>query len=118
MSSAAAWLRKTDALDDDTFSELKKIIGKPIVESCQMPGEMKSEAMDLIASAIDSTMGQNPKLTYESASQQIKEQMDKKFGPCWHCIIGEAMGFSVTFNTGNMIHVYMGGKVAVLLFKC
>mmetsp|Transcript_7142 Transcript_7142/g.13934 ORF Transcript_7142/g.13934 Transcript_7142/m.13934 type:complete len:119 (-) Transcript_7142:292-648(-) len=118
MSAAAAWLRKTEDIDNDTFNELKKIIGKPIVESCQMTGDTKSEAMDCIASAIDACSGQNAKLNYETASQQIKETMDKKFGPCWHCIVGEAMGFSVTFNTGNMIYMYVGGKVAVLLFKC
>mmetsp|Transcript_16282 Transcript_16282/g.19515 ORF Transcript_16282/g.19515 Transcript_16282/m.19515 type:complete len:119 (+) Transcript_16282:41-397(+) len=117
MSTAAAWLRKTDDLDDDTFNELKKIIGKPIVEEEQMNGETKSEAMDIVASAIDSCQGNNAKLDYKTAAQQIKEQMDKKFGPCWHCIIGEAMGFSVTFNTGNMIYMFCGGKIAVLLFK-
>eukprot|EP00954_Amorphochlora_amoebiformis_P001009 79593-Amorphochlora_amoeboformis.AAC.1 len=88
------------------------------VQSTEMNGETKSEAMDYISTAIDSCFGQNSKMSYETAAQYIKENMDKKFGPCWHCIIGEAMGFSVTFNTGNMIYVYMGGKLAVLLFKC
>mmetsp|Transcript_9478 Transcript_9478/g.13233 ORF Transcript_9478/g.13233 Transcript_9478/m.13233 type:complete len:119 (+) Transcript_9478:119-475(+) len=117
MSTAGAWLRKTDDLDQDTFNELKKIIGKPIVVGEEMNGETKSEALDLIASAIDSCFGNTAKLNYETAAQQIKEQMDKKFGPCWHCLIGEGMGFSVTYNKGNMIYVYVSGKVAVLLFK-
>lgn len=118
MASSASWLRVTEDVDNETLLELKKIIGKPIVEKGDMGSDLRSEATDCIASAVDACMGQNAKLTYESASQQIKEQMDKKFGPTWHCIVGEAMGFSVTYNKGNMIYMYAGGKVAVLLFKC
>jgi hypothetical protein len=33
---------------------------------------------------------------YSLASKMIKEQMDKKFGSAWHCVIGE--GFDGTVS--------------------
>jgi dynein light chain 4 len=47
----------------------------------------------------------------------IKETMDRKYGPQWHCAIGEGFGFDVTYQQPNMIYVYYG-KVGILLFKC
>lgn len=55
-----------------------------------MNGELQSESIDLIVSAIDKQRG-----NYEAAARQVKEQMDRKFGPSWHCIIGEGFGFQV-----------------------
>lgn len=34
--------------------------------------------------------------------------MDKKFGPTWHCCIGEGFGYDITYNTRNMIMIYYG----------
>ena len=50
-------------------------------------------------------------------SKMIKEAMDKKYGPQWHCAIGEGFGFDVTYQQPNMIYVYYG-KIGILLFKC
>lgn len=44
--------------------------------------------------------------------------MDRKFGPSWHCIIGEGFGFQCTYQTKHMIFLYYQGNVAILLFKC
>ena len=42
--------------------------------------------------------------------------MDRKYGPQWHCAIGEGFGFDVTYQQPNMIYVYYG--IGILLFKC
>lgn len=78
-----------------------------------MNHELQSEAIDLIVSAIDKQRG-----NYEAAARSVKEQMDRKFGPSWHCIIGEGFGFQVTYQTKHMIFLYYQGNVAILLFKC
>ena len=54
----------------------------------------------------------------QTAARVIKENMDKKYGFHWHCIIGEGFGFEITFHTQNLLHVYYQGAVAILLFKC
>jgi dynein light chain 4 len=54
---------------------------------------------------------------YEAMSKMIKEAMDKKYGPQWHCAIGEGFGFDITYQQPNMIYVYYG-KIGILLYKC
>jgi dynein light chain 4 len=89
---------------------------KPSLKSSDMPTEVQSEAVDLIVSAIDNIKTVNG--TYEVACKQVKEAMDRKFGPSWHCIIGEGFGFNCTFQTKSMIFLYYQGNMAILLFKC
>ena len=56
-----------------------------------MSSDLQSEATDVIVSAIDKQRG-----NYEGAARQVKEQMDRKFGPSWHCVIGEGFGSQPT----------------------
>ena len=44
--------------------------------------------------------------------------MDKKYGPTWHCIIGEGFAFDITFQHSNLLHVFYQGNIAILLYKC
>ena len=53
----------------------------------------------------------------QAAAKVIKEAMDKKYGPQWHCAIGEGFGFDITYQQPNMIYVYYG-KIGILLYKC
>ena len=46
--------------------------------------DVESEALDAIQGAIDKCNG-----NYEVAARSVKEQMDRKFGATWHCIIGK-----------------------------
>jgi hypothetical protein len=43
--------------------------------------------------------------------------MDKKFGPHWHCIIGENFGMDVTHQKKNLILLYYN-QMGILVFKC
>jgi len=106
-------LEKGRELSPEILSELKKSFSKNIIKQSDMNHELQSEAVDLIVSAIDKMRG-----NYEQAARSVKEQMDRKFGPSWHCIIGEGFGFQVTFQTKHMIYLFYQGNVAVLLFKC
>ena len=100
-------------LSPDFLLELKKSFTKNIIKSADMSSELQSEAIDLIVSAIDKQRG-----NYEGSARQVKEQMDRKFGASWHCVIGEGFGFEVTYEMKHLMYLYYQGNVAVLLFKC
>ena len=51
------------------------------------------------------------------AARNIKKVMDKKYGPHWHCVVGEGYGMDITHQKKNMIFLYYM-KMAILLFKC
>ena len=56
---------------------------------------MKVEAKEHIISGIEKNAGADG-IDVQNASKFIKEQMDRQFGPSWHCIIGEGYSFEVT----------------------
>lgn len=100
-------------LTPELMSELKKNMAKSLVWQGDMQSETVSEAVDIIISAVDKNPG-----NYEAAARQIKESVDRKFGPSWHVVVGEGYGFEVTHQAGQMIHVFYQGNVAILLYKC
>ncbi len=54
----------------------------------------------------------------QKAAQAVKEALDKKFGPSWHCCIGEGFGYDVSYHSKSMMLLYYGEKLGVLIFKC
>jgi dynein light chain 4 len=100
-------------LTEEQMKEFKKTFTKSIVKHADMSSDLASEASDLIISAIDKQRG-----NYEGAAKQVKEQMDRKFGPSWHCIIGEGFGFEITYTMEHCMYLFYQGNIAVLLFKC
>ena len=106
-----------------------------------MEDVIKTEAKDFVISGIEKASGQfginievsqHPKnLSYllkpheqglnvavQLACKYVKDQMDRQFGPSWHCIMGEGFSFEVTRQAKTTLHMYYAGKIAVLLFKC
>lgn len=55
---------------------------------------------------------------FQLAAKSIKETMDKKFGTHWHVVVGEGFGFEVSYETKNMLYLYFGGNLAVVVWKC
>jgi dynein light chain 4 len=43
--------------------------------------------------------------------------MDKKFGATWHCVIGEGLGFDITYQAKHLMYLFYG-NIGVVLFKC
>lgn len=56
--------------------------------------------------------------TLQLAAKMIKESMDKKFGASWHASVGEGFGFNVTHEVKNLLYMYFGGTMAVIVWKC
>ena len=77
----------------------------------------EKDAVDHIVNGIDK-FGGGDDCDELAASKLIKENMDRQFGPSWHCIIGKGFSFEVTRQSNSTILLYYGGTLAVLLFKC
>lgn len=48
----------------------------------------------------------------------IKDAMDKKFGASWHVVVGEGYGFEITHEVKNLLYMFFGGNMAIILWKC
>jgi dynein light chain 4 len=85
----------------------------PLVRHSDMPEELRVEAMELCVTACEKFSSNN-----ETAAKMIKDSMDKKFGPAWHVVVGEGFGFEITHETKNILYMYFGGNVAIIVWKC
>jgi hypothetical protein len=48
----------------------------------------------------------------------IKENLDKRYGATWHCVIGEGFGFEITYEARQMLYMQYQEKLAILVYKC
>ncbi|KAK4308419.1 hypothetical protein Pmani_019893 [Petrolisthes manimaculis] len=102
-------LRKQDSVD-----ETKKIVHTyPLLRHTDMSEEMKTETMELIVVACEKYQTNN-----EGAARMIKETMDKRYGATWHCVIGEAFGFEVSYEVKNLLYMFFAGNLAIAVWKC
>ena len=60
-----------------------------------MEETMRMEAKEHVISGVEK-MTSDDGVDFQGAAKFIKEQMDRQFGPSWHCIIGEGFSFEVT----------------------
>jgi len=85
----------------------------PLVRNSDMSDEMKTETMELCVTACEKYASNN-----EMAAKMIKDTMDKKFGAAWHVVVGEGFGFEITHETKNILYMFFGGNVAIIVWKC
>ena len=55
---------------------------------------------------------------FQTAAKMIKETMDKKFGASWHAVVGEGYGFEITHEVKNLLYMFFGGNMAIVIWKC
>ena len=48
----------------------------------------------------------------------FKLQLDKKFGPSWHVVVGEGFGFEISYELKNLMYMFFAGNLAVCAWKC
>ena len=82
-----------------------------------MDAIMKAEAQEHIVSGVEKNTSIEG-IEVMAAAKFIKENMDRQFGPSWHCIIGEGYSFEVTRQQNSTMLMYYAGNMSVLLFKC
>lgn len=90
---------------------------KPLNKFSDMQSEVLNEAMEIVTSTIEKYTA-NEEIVLENCTKFIKEQMDKSFGPSWHCCIGEGFAFDITSQKQNLLYMFYSGVYAVLLWKC
>ena len=100
-------------MDDFT----KWSLGSSVVSYSDMEDEMRTEAVDYIATGIEKSQS-GGELNQEAACKFVKDAMDRQFGPAWHCVLGEGYSFDVTRQANTTMLMYYGGRQAILLFKC
>lgn len=94
-------------------TESKRIHTYPLIRHSDMNDEMKTEAMELCVTACEKFSNNN-----ETAARMIKETMDKKFGASWHAVVGEGFGFEITHEVKNLLYMFFGGNMAIIIWKC
>jgi len=85
----------------------------PLIRHSDMNDEMKTEAMELCVTACEKFASNN-----EAAAKMVKESMDKKFGASWHVVVGEGYGYEITHEVKNILYMFFGGTMAIILWKC
>ncbi|CAF3761774.1 unnamed protein product [Rotaria sordida] len=83
-----------------------------IVKSTDLPAQYEQEMMNLVRTAFRK---------YEITNQRelagfLKRAVDKKFSPCWHCIVGRQFSSYVTHEMNGFIY-FTKGPISILLFK-
>mmetsp|Transcript_6655 Transcript_6655/g.15053 ORF Transcript_6655/g.15053 Transcript_6655/m.15053 type:complete len:109 (-) Transcript_6655:187-513(-) len=104
-----------DKKNDDVTADMEAFLRAAkytLVKFTDMNAEMKEESMDICITAVEKFPTEMEKCT-----QMIKEQMDKKFGAPWHVVVGRAFSYEVTYEVKNMLHIFVAGTTAVLLWK-
>ncbi|CAH1399258.1 dynein axonemal light chain 4 isoform X2 [Halyomorpha halys] len=100
--------------EGEPAAEPKKVVHiYPLVENSDMSEDMKNEAIELIVTACEKYSTNN-----ELAASLIKEQLDKKFGPSWHAIVGEGFGFDISYECNTLLYLFFGGNVGICIWKC
>ena len=84
----------------------------PLEKLSDMPEDIKSEVRDTVTNAIDKNAD-----NYEAAAKFVKETMDKKYGPHWHCVLGEGFGFEITYELKHLMYMFHAGRIACVVFK-
>lgn len=77
-----------------------------------MPEDMKQEAIETCVTAVEK-YSEN----YEYAARMIKDHLDKKFGPPFQVVVGEAYAWAITYQENSLLYMFIGGNTAVLVWR-
>lgn len=53
----------------------------------------------------------------QAGAKALKEALDKRFGNSWHVVIGEGFAFEITHEMRNLLFMYFGGTLGILVWK-
>ena len=77
----------------DEFNKWKE--GKIIVKETDMDPLVEQEAKYFVSGGIEKASSATG-VDIEAACKFVKENMDRQFGPTFHCVMGEGFSFEVT----------------------
>lgn len=53
----------------------------------------------------------------QDVAAYIKEEMDKRFGPTWHVVVGRSFGSRVSYEMSHFLLLKVN-KTSIMIFKC
>ena len=83
---------------------------KTTIKSIEMPEEMKIFAIETSIKAVGGQVKEG------DVAHRIKREFDKKFYPCWQCIVGRNFAADVIHEKNCFIYFYIG-QIGILLWK-
>ncbi|XP_019868951.1 dynein axonemal light chain 4 [Aethina tumida] len=101
------------AEEEQKEKEKKVVHTYPLCRHSDMPEETRLEVMELAVTACEKFAANN-----EAAARMIKEEMDKKYGPPFHVVVGEGFGFEVSYEINNLLYMFFGGNLGICIWKC
>ncbi|KAL1457054.1 hypothetical protein WDU94_001730 [Cyamophila willieti] len=75
-----------------------------------MPVDMQNEVIAVAKAAYDRNT------TFGDLAAHIKKEFENKYGPSWHCIVGQGFGSMVTHDRSSFMYLYIGVD-GVLLYR-
>ncbi|KAL6417775.1 hypothetical protein ACFW04_000022 [Cataglyphis niger] len=84
----------------------------PLCKHSDMPEEIKQETIETCVTAVEK-YSEN----YEHAARMIKDNLDKKFGPPFQVVVGEAYACAITYQEKSLLYMFIGGNTAVLVWR-
>ncbi|CAG9771434.1 unnamed protein product [Ceutorhynchus assimilis] len=101
-------------VEKEKKEEPKKVVHTyPLIRYSDMPEEVKMETMEMVVTACEKHSNSN-----EAAARMIKTEMDKKLGPPFHVLVGESFGFEISYECSNLLYMFFGGNLAIVIWKC
>jgi len=101
-------MEKTDGNDAKPNASSQSLTAQ--IKSVDMSDDMQHEAVDICVNSCKTNTIE------KDIAAQIKKELDQKYGPTWHVVVGRSFGSFVTHETKHFLYAYVG-EMAVLLFK-
>lgn len=81
-----------------------------VIKSTDMCAEMQDETVSVACCALESCRIEKDIAAY------IKQELDRKYGTSWQCVVGRNFGSYVTHETHTFIYFYVH-NIAIMVFK-
>eukprot|EP00322_Chrysochromulina_rotalis_P007897 CAMPEP_0115867344 /NCGR_PEP_ID=MMETSP0287-20121206/20721_1 /TAXON_ID=412157 /ORGANISM="Chrysochromulina rotalis, Strain UIO044" /LENGTH=87 /DNA_ID=CAMNT_0003321949 /DNA_START=67 /DNA_END=330 /DNA_ORIENTATION=+ len=85
-------------------------MAKATVKTVDMHEEMEKDVIELASFAM------NEFLKNEEMAEHIRKELDKRYSPTWHVVVGSNYGSHCTHETKHFIYFYIG-PLAFIAFK-
>ncbi|KAF8310091.1 putative dynein light chain 1, cytoplasmic [Clavulina sp. PMI_390] len=83
---------------------------KAVIRNVDMEEQMQADTIDIAVAALQ----EHP--IEKDIAAKVKRDMDAKFTPTWHVVVGKNFGSFVTYEVKHFIYFYID-KMAFLIWK-
>mmetsp|Transcript_9397 Transcript_9397/g.18056 ORF Transcript_9397/g.18056 Transcript_9397/m.18056 type:complete len:92 (-) Transcript_9397:1337-1612(-) len=83
---------------------------KAVIKLTDMSDEILQDAIEVAVQAFEKAT------VLRDIAASIKKDFDRRYGPSWHCIVGQNFGSFVTHQAQHFVYFFID-ETAVLLFR-